>query len=399
MNAIRRLSEDRGPRIVSRQPSSSKFRRQSVETARHWVHTKHWWKYSPPFLLLLLLLLVRNFPESRNSTLLDPVAEVLKLQRDWIAEEMKEFEEQTEGEKVEIKRIVVVSSWRSGSSLIGGLFDSHPGMMYIHEPFQDYGAKIIRRNQRLAAVRLNSLFQCQFQNLTSYLSYEKENKVGFPQNPRLWRWCKRDSFSCWEASFLDRFCALFPRVTIKTVRLPLSALVPLLQVGLVDRVLLVVRDPRGALVSRRKLWWCDSPDCTEANRHCNDLEAAFHKFKKLSQQYPGQVGAVRYDDFITRPEQMAAEILSWAGLGWTSASKKYILARTTRNLKAKSPYSTFESSATNSWIRSGWQTISKIQADCTAAMKVWGYQPLNASAVAAQIIPMCQPFDGLFNLS
>ena len=44
------------------------------------------------------------------------------------------------------------------------------------------------------------------------------------------RWCKRDSFSCWEASFLDRFCALFPRVTIKTVRLPLSALVPLLQV-------------------------------------------------------------------------------------------------------------------------------------------------------------------------
>ena len=142
------------------------------------------------------------------------------------------------------------------------------------------------------------------------------------------RWCKRDSFSCWEASFLDRFCALFPRVTIKTVRLPLSALVPLLQVrplyaclpspqvvrtlsqvGLVDRVLLVVRDPRGALVSRyflnsvlmhlkcanplqsdasndcgsrRKLWWCDSPDCTEANRHCNDLEAAFHKFKSES---------------------------------------------------------------------------------------------------------------------
>ena len=77
MNAIRRLSEDRGPRIVSRQPSSSKFRRQSVETARHWVHTKHWWKYSPPFLLFLLLLLVRNFPESRNSTLLDPVAEVI----------------------------------------------------------------------------------------------------------------------------------------------------------------------------------------------------------------------------------------------------------------------------------------------------------------------------------
>ena len=29
---------------------------------------------------------------------------------------------------MEIKRIVVVSSWRSGSSLIGGLFNSHPGV-------------------------------------------------------------------------------------------------------------------------------------------------------------------------------------------------------------------------------------------------------------------------------
>ena len=38
----------------------------------------------------------------------------------------------------------------------------------------------------------------------------------------------------------------------------------------------------------------------------------------------------RYDDFITRPEQMAAEILSWAGLKWTSAPKKYILTRTNR---------------------------------------------------------------------
>ena len=33
---------------------------------------------------------------------------------------------------MEIKRIVVVSSWRSGSSLIGGLFDSHPGAWPQH---------------------------------------------------------------------------------------------------------------------------------------------------------------------------------------------------------------------------------------------------------------------------
>ena len=77
MKAVRRLSEDH-PRIVSRQPSTSKFRRQSVESVKYWVNTKQWWKYLLPFLLLLLLL-VRNIPESKNNTLLDPVEEVIDL--------------------------------------------------------------------------------------------------------------------------------------------------------------------------------------------------------------------------------------------------------------------------------------------------------------------------------
>jgi len=393
MKAIRRLSQDH-PTVLARQASTSKFRRQSVEQVKYWVPSlvKQGWKYLLPFLLLIALFIATKFPASRKSALPDPVEEVLKLQRDWIAEEMEEMNLLN---RDQMKQIVVVSSWRSGSSLIGGLFDSHPGMFYIYEPFLDHGAKFIRRNQSLAAVRMNSLFQCHFQNLSGYLNYEKENKIGFPHNPRLWRWCKRSSFSCWEPSFLERFCALFPMITVKTVRLPLSAVLPLLQVGVVDRVLLVVRDPRGTLVSRRKLWWCDSPDCSEASRHCNDLEGAFHKFRKLSQQFPSQVGAVRYEDFIEEPEQMAAKVLSWAGLQWTSASRKYILTRTTRNLKTKGPYSTYESSTTNTWIRSGWQSISKIQADCTTAMKVWGYHPLNASSMSSQTIPMRQPFDGL----
>ena len=71
------------------------------------------------------------------------------------------------------------------------------GMFYIYEPFQDHGAKIIRwwseksfkwfwapvfrRNQSLAAVRMNALFQCHFQNLSGYLNYEKV----LQHNPRI----------------------------------------------------------------------------------------------------------------------------------------------------------------------------------------------------------------------
>ena len=75
---------------------------------------KQGWKYLLPFLLLIALFLATKFPASRKSALPDPVEEViftfsqiyphqfplqfyrssfkvLKLQRDWIAEEMKEL--------------------------------------------------------------------------------------------------------------------------------------------------------------------------------------------------------------------------------------------------------------------------------------------------------------------
>ena len=39
---------------------------------------------------------------------------------------------------------LLYSSWRSGSSFLGGVFEASPQVMYIYEPFQDYGVNIIR---------------------------------------------------------------------------------------------------------------------------------------------------------------------------------------------------------------------------------------------------------------
>ena len=39
---------------------------------------------------------------------------------------------------------LLYSTWRSGSSFLGGVFEASPQVMYIYEPFQDYGVKIIR---------------------------------------------------------------------------------------------------------------------------------------------------------------------------------------------------------------------------------------------------------------
>ena len=99
---------------------------------------------------------------------------------------------------------------------------------------------------------MESILSCNFQNLTKYLAHEKEYSVGFPRNSKLWEWCvkKPPSPSCWSPSFLSPFCKLFPILTIKVLRLQVDSAKHLLQKGLVDKVVLLVRDPRGTMASR-----------------------------------------------------------------------------------------------------------------------------------------------------
>lgn len=113
--AERRLS-------VARQDSISKLRRKSLETVKYWTQGKQYCKY----LLLVSLLsvvVVWGAPVGREQRVkVDPVEEAVRLQGEWVREEVATLRRERSG------RILVMSSWRSGSSFVGGLLDSHPGV-------------------------------------------------------------------------------------------------------------------------------------------------------------------------------------------------------------------------------------------------------------------------------
>ena len=58
----------------------------------------------------------------------------LELQREW----------NNAGNFSRQRKIIIHSNWRSGSSFLGGIFESSPEVMYIYEPFHDLGGRIIR---------------------------------------------------------------------------------------------------------------------------------------------------------------------------------------------------------------------------------------------------------------
>ena len=180
---------------------------------------------------------------------------------------------------------------------------------------------------------LRSLLTCNFHNLTKYLAHEKEYSVGFPRSSKLWRWCKMNppSPSCWSPSFLSPFCEIFPSLTIKIMRLQVESAKHLLQEGLVDKVLLLVRDPRGTMASRGRVSWCTNPDCKDAARHCRDMEHAFTQYVDIKRAFSGgQIRTLRYEDLIRDPHFEARKMFTWAGIEWTENTEKYILTHTTR---------------------------------------------------------------------
>lgn len=55
------------------------------------------------------------------------------------------------------------------------------------------------------------------------------------------------------------------------------------------RVILLIRDPRGSLQSRKHRVWCPGrPDCDHPPTVCNDMQADYEAAVELTKQYPNK---------------------------------------------------------------------------------------------------------------
>ena len=206
-------------------------------------------------------------------------------------------------------RAMVTTTWRSGSTFLGDIMTSHPGTFYHYEPLLHYDI-VQARTGPLAedAVRtLSSLMRCNYTSLGRtlsldshpdllpgrYLQYGKQHQWLFSHNERLWAHCLADGPQfrksyCWDPVFLNSFCPLFPFQSIKTVRLRLNLTQSLVEETNV-KVLLLVRDPRGTVESRKHRDWCPgNQDCEDPARLCQDLQSDHQAFLRLSAKYPGR---------------------------------------------------------------------------------------------------------------
>jgi len=284
-------------------------------------------------------------------------------------------------------RALVTTTWRSGSTFLGDIMTAHPGTFYHYEPLLHYDI-VQARSGALAqdAVRtIKDLMHCNYTNLNRYLTYGRGHQWLFTHNARLWTHCQADGKQrfqksyCWKPEFLNKFCPLFPFQSIKTVRLRLNLTEQLVKdPSLNVRVMLLVRDPRGTMESRKHRDWCPhNPDCEDPAKLCQDLVDDYHSLRKLLRQHPDRYKVFRYEDFSMNPYNNTRDVFNFFGFTMHSRVSNFLDTHTKANIGGVS--STFRDSKTApfKWReRLSEDEVYAIQDKCTEAMTLWGYKSL-----------------------
>lgn len=276
-------------------------------------------------------------------------------------------------------RNIIVTTWRSGSTFLGDIINAVPGNYYHYEPLLDYEIIQIRGPPyaQEALQNLKKLLSCDYTDMEHYLEYGKNHIYLFTHNNRLWDQCQvYQQQYCWNAQFLSEFCKLFPFQSMKLVRLRLRLAEELLkdeELGV--RVLLLVRDPRGTLQSRKHRDWCPGqPDCDQPNLLCADMVSDYTAAIRLQKLYPDRFRAIRYEDFSLDPYKGVQELFDFFHLYLHPNVMEFLDSHTKLNSGGVSSTFRNSKSAPFHWRSDlSFSEVQYIEEQCQVAMKHWGY--------------------------
>jgi hypothetical protein len=321
-----------------------------------------------------------------NSSLTASIRDVVRMQQNLVrnalddypfppGQSLNDYTMATGGRPV---RTIIVTTWRSGSTFLGDVINAVPGNFYHYEPLLDYGIVQIRGPPHAdsAISNLKNLLNCDYSNLQNYLQYGRTHNYLFTHNRRLWGLC--DSFPqyCWNSTFLSSVCKVFPFQSMKTVRIRLRLAEELLKDEQLNvKVLLLMRDPRGTLQSRKHRDWCPGqPDCDKPNLVCADMVSDYSAAIQLQKLYPDRFRAIRYEDLCADPYQHIQNLFEFFGLFYHPAVSKFLDLHTKKNVGGVSSTTRDTRSAPFLWrSKLNFSEVQYIEENCDQAMKLWGY--------------------------
>ncbi|XP_077340864.1 carbohydrate sulfotransferase 6-like [Lithobates pipiens] len=312
--------------------------------------------------------------------------------------------------------LLVVSSWRSGSSFLGQIFNHHNDVFYLFEPGRHIWMKLWGESSELLhfPVRdlLRSLFTCDVSPLHQYIPNGGKHisDLGFFEYSQVL--CAPPACSAFTPSeaydrkkcykhcgntSLDQMaeiCKTYSHMVIKAVRiLDLSILLPLFRDPALDlRILHLVRDPRAVALSRKSIDLHIDDKIILKNEGVENItisrvmekicqaQVDINNVAKVAEVLQGRYLAVRHEDLSNEPLKYVKKIFNFAGLHLTKDLEQWVYNVTHKEVAGIMSFSRDSSKVAQKWRTAmDFHFVEQIQKNCKEAMDRFGYKPAKSN--------------------
>lgn len=321
-------------------------------------------------------------------------------------------------EKPSPVHILILSSWRSGSSFTGQIFSQHPSVFYLMEPAWHVWVAMYQNSAKVLqmAVRdlVRSVFLCDMSVFDAYMSSQKKKSDLFQ-----WETSRAlcsppacDSFSrddiitarncrtvCGKYPFskVEEACKTYSHVAIKEVRFfDLKVLYSLFtDPSLNLKVIHLVRDPRAVFRSRENtvIGLKRDNDIVLGSQKMKEEMGPYNAMQEICKSHVEIYKAgrqaipsflkdryllVRYEDIVRDPLAKAAQMYRFAELHFTPELQKWVHNITHGKGQGGQAFeigSRDALSVSEAWRKTlPFQKIEKVQNVCKDAMDLLGYR-------------------------
>ncbi|XP_030051220.1 carbohydrate sulfotransferase 6-like [Microcaecilia unicolor] len=317
--------------------------------------------------------------------------------------------------------LLILSSWRSGSSFLGQLFNQNPEVFYLLEPTRAVWFTMPKMNpyQLHPPLRdlVRSIFSC---NMSAFLPYMPraqfiselfgwhesralcsppacgaQQRSDIIDRPKCNRSCPKNPFEKMEEA-----CRSYSHVVVKEVRfLDLEVLYPLLSDPSLNlKIIHLVRDPRAILSSRQYFLELETDDAIISRGHssmtnstpvmqviCKGQVQIYHT---ASQNPPpflkDRYRLIRFEDFVKDPLANIKSLYEYVGLNMSSNLESWVHNITHGTIPKKKSFMHFTGNSkeiAQHWRQKlNFQKVKEVQKLCRQEMHMFGYQLIRSPA-------------------
>ena len=317
--------------------------------------------------------------------------------------------------------LIIVSHGRSGSSLMGDIFNHHPSVFYMYEPLQTAERIQWKSNQgrnyaSTVELFLTSLFRCAFDNPEILADIERYYRK--PDHPRISqaiaspplcpykltdsRWDPKLCYPMTSESLRSACTVNYNLTVIKVLlsRIPENnikhILNPCNSFDVDCKIVFLVRDPRAVIPSSRSIGFFKEKADNKAllstrfysYKQCKQTEDNLEFIRKLPDSLRGKIKLQRYEDLAINPLKELSALYEFAGLPVMQKVRTWLNETTQQSRAACSPEDgaavtcTKDDAwaATNRW---RWKVhpheIDVIERYCQRVLLLMGYRPVDGS--------------------